>query len=283
MLSALLKTERFNITVLKRPSSAATFPASVKVVTADVTSVESVTAALKGQDALVSTVGRDGVPSGSVFVEAAVAAGIKRFIPSDFGPDFTNPLVAAMPLFQPKLAVLKLLREAAAADPGFSWTSISTNPFLEHGLRMNFLLAWKDGQPKFYDGGDAVFSVTSLPSAAQAVVGILSHPEETKNRIVYVKDIDITQKRLLELAKTAAPTKMWQEPMEVSTAALEKASNESIAAGQINPQVYLAYLIRVAFGPAEYGGRFQKVDNELLGIKEWTEDDLEDLLKTIIS
>jgi hypothetical protein len=51
----------------------------------DLSSMNSVTAAFEGQDAIASTVGTAGLASQSVLVDAAVAAGVKRFLLSDFG------------------------------------------------------------------------------------------------------------------------------------------------------------------------------------------------------
>lgn len=282
MLDALVKSGKFNVTVIKRLSSTATFPASVKVATADLSSVESVTAAFKGQHAVVSTVGTAGLPGQSVLVDAAVAAGVKRFLPSDFGCDLANPKSAALPVFGYKIATHKKLREAADAKPDFTYTLVCNNAFLDWGLKMNFLLAWKEGKPKLFDGGNSAFSATTLASVGQAVVGVLSHPEETKNRFVYVKDIDISQNRLLEIAKKVDPAKNWEEPIHASTADMEKSSNESLAKRQVTQPVMMAYLFRAIFGPSEYGGRFAKDDNELLGVKGKTEADVEALLKTLM-
>lgn len=282
VLDALVKSGKFNVTVVKRPSSTATFSASIKVATADFSSVDSVTAAFKGQDAVVSTVGAEGLPGQGVLVDAAIAAGVKRFLPSDFGCDLANPEAAALPVFGDKIATHKKLREAAAAKPDFTYSSVCNGVFLDWGLKMNLVLAWKEGKPTLFDGGNSVFSATTLNSVGQAVVGVLSHPEETKNRFVYVKDIDISQNRLLEIAKKVDPTKKWEEPIHVSTADMEKSSDESLAKGEVTRQVMIAYIFRAIFGPPEYGGRIAKDDNELLGVKGKTEADVEALLKTIL-
>lgn len=281
VLDALIKSGKFNVTVLKRISSTATFPASVKVATADFASIDSVTAAFKGQDAVVSTVGMAGLDGQSILVDAAVAAGVKRFLPSDFGCDIANPKTGVLPVFGHKVMIHKKLREAAAAKPDFTYTLVCNNAFLDWGLEMKFLLDWTEGKPTIYDGGNNQFSATTLASIGQSVVGILSHPEETKNRFVYVKDIDISQNQLLEMAKRVDPAKEWQ-PVHASTADMVKASDESIAKGQINQSVMMVYVFRAMFGPAEYGSRFAKVDNELLGIKGKTEADVEAILKNLL-
>ncbi|MCJ1303350.1 hypothetical protein MMC08_006159 [Hypocenomyce scalaris] len=282
VLNALVKSGKFNVTVVKRPPSSASFPDSVTVRTADLSSVDSVTAAFKGQDAVVSTVGTAGLPGQGVLVEAAVAAGVKRFLPSDFGSDLANPKVSVLPVFKFKTAMHKTLREAAAAKSNFTYTLVCNNAFLDWGLEKNVLLNWKESKPKLFDGGKNMFSATTLDSIGQAVVGVLSHPEETKNRFVYVKDIDISQNQLLEIAKKVDPGKTWEEPIHVDTAELERSSYESLAKGEVTPPVMMAFLFRVIFGPPEYGGRFTKTDNELLGVKGKTEADVKALLKSLI-
>ena len=282
VLNALVKSGKFNITVLKRPTSSASYPESVTVREADLSSVESVTAAFHGQDAVVSTLGTAGLPGQNILVEAAVAANVKRFLPSDFGSDLANPKTAALPVFKFKIATHKALREAAAAKPDFTYTLVVNNAFLDWGLQKNFLLNWKDSKPKLFDGGKNFFSATTLASIGQAVVGVLSHPEETKNRFVYVKDIDVSQLMLLEIAKKIEPEKKWEEPIHLDTAQLEKSSYESLAKGEVTPPVMMAFLFRVMFGPPEYGGRLAKTDNELLGVKSKTEADVEALMRSMI-
>ena len=250
--------------------------------TADLSSVDAVTAAFKGQDAVVSTVGTPGLQGQSILIDAAIAAGVRRFIPSDFGCDLANPKTGALPVYKFKRAIHKQLREAADSKPDFTFSLVCNNAFLDWGLENNFILAWKDGKPKLFDGGSNVFSATTLGSIGQAVAGILSHPEETKNRFVYIKDIDISQNRLLEIAKSVDPTKKWEEPIYANTEEVEKASNESLAKGQVSPPVMYGFLFRAVFGPPEYGNRFTKVDNELLGLKGKTEADVEAILKKLI-
>ena len=114
-------------------------------------------------------------------------------------------------------------------------------------------------------------------------MGVLTHPAETANRFVYVKDIEVSQKQLLAIVKkVAGPGKTWEEPVFVDTAELEKSSYESLAKGQVTPAVMYNFLFRAVLGPEEYGGRFEKTDNELLGIKGKTEAEVEAILAPFI-
>ena len=284
MLDALVKSGKLNVTIVKRESSSASFPGSVKVQTADLSSKDSVTAAFKGQDAVVSTVGTEGMLGQSTLIEAAVAAGVKRFLPSEFGCDTANTKAAAFPVFGYKIATHKALREAADTNPSFTYTNVCTSAFLDWDIEKNFILNWSESKPKIYDGGSNVFSATTLATIGQAVVGVLTHPEETKDRFVYVKDIDLTQNKLLEIAKKVAPSgKTWEDPIMIDTAQMEKSSYESVAKGDYSGPIMFAFLFRVLYGPAEYGAKFEKVDNELLGLKGKTEKDVEDIFRAAIT
>lgn len=207
---------------------------------------------------------------------------MKRFLPSDFGCDLANPKASVLPVFKYKTDIHKVLRDAAAAKPDFTYTLVCNNAFLDWGLEKNLLINWKDSKPKLFDGGNGVFSATTLDDVGQAVVGVLSHPEETKNRFVYVKNIDISQNQLLDIAKKLNPGKTWEEPTLIDTAETEKSSYASLAKGDFSMPVMFAFLFRALFGPPEYGSRFTKTDNELLGVKEKTEADVEALLKSLM-
>src|SRR5690242_16544214 len=81
----------FSVTALTRQgsSSASKLPsdANLTVKEVDFTSVPSLTEALKGHFAVVSTLATIAVGSQDLLIDAAAAAGVTRFIPSEFGSD----------------------------------------------------------------------------------------------------------------------------------------------------------------------------------------------------
>lgn len=88
------------------------------------------TAAFRGQDAVVCVVGPPGVCQQSDYVDAAEAAGVKRFILDDFGwgPDARGfeefDSIHAM-----RRAGWDRAKEKAEANPAFTWTGLTTgNP-----------------------------------------------------------------------------------------------------------------------------------------------------------
>ncbi|CAG8956315.1 hypothetical protein HYFRA_00003695 [Hymenoscyphus fraxineus] len=281
ILKALIDSGKFNVTVLTRENSKSTFPSSVKVVKADYTSLDSVTAAFKGQDAVVSTVGTEGLLGQSLFIDAAIAAGVKRFIPSEFGSNLANPLTAALPIFGYKIATRKHIEAKVAGGADITYTYIQNGPFLDWGLQVNFLVDLRSGSPKIFDGGDQKVSATTLASIGTAVVGVLSHYDETKNRDVFIQDIAISQNRIVEIAKKIKPEKA-QEPVHVKTADTKAASDAALAKGDYSEGTMFPYLFTAIFAEG-YGNLYTKLDNELVGLKPYTEADVEALVKSILA
>jgi nucleoside-diphosphate-sugar epimerase len=235
---------------------------------------------LKGQDAVVSAVGTEGLPGQNTVIDAAVAAGVKRFLPSEFGSDLSNPKPKALPVFGYKVAVAAHIEEVASKNPKFSYTYVRNGPFLDWGLEHNFLLDLASGKPRIFDGGNQIFSTTTLESVGRAVVGVLSKPDETKNRAVYVQDLTTSQNRLLALAKEIAPEKSF-EPVPINLDDVLRSSNEKLSKGEVTMEVMVGYL-HVAIFKEGYGGKIEKDDNELLGLGLKTEEDIKAILRKLL-
>merc|ERR1712098_788130 len=124
------------------------------------------------------------------------------------------------------------------------------------------------------------FSSTSLPAVGQAVVGVLSKAAETANKVVYVEEIALTQNKILAMAKKLTPGKTW-EPVQGDLDAMKAASDARLQKGLFDDETFIPYIFMAGFGEG-YGGKVQKVDNELLGVKRATEADVEEILKTVI-
>lgn len=141
----------------------------------------------------------------------------------------------------------------------------------------------QSGKPRIFDGGDVPFSVTTLETAAQAVLGVLEHPDETKNRAVHVQDRTITQNKILALSKKVTPekTKSW-EPVPTSTASIKTAADAALAKGNQSLLVLFEYLF-VTFFAEGYGGEYKTLDNELLGVAgDMTDAEVEDILTHLL-
>lgn len=271
VLSALVASKKFNIKILRRLGSTSAVPDGIPSQDVDFESHDSLVDALKGQDAVVSTVGPSGIASQKNIIDAAVAAGVQRFIPSDFGSNLDHPSATSNPVFAPKLAILAHLAEQAKTS-SLTWTSVANNAFLDWGIEKDFILSLSDSKPHIIDGGDFEFTTTTITNAAEAVVQILLKPEETKNRAIYLEDYRISQNQLLALAQKVAPNRPW-EVTQVKSEDLIKVAEERLAKGLLGFETFVPFIFRAAF-TKEGGGDFNVTDNALLGLKRATEDDI---------
>ena len=106
------------------------------------------------------------------------------------------------------------------------------------------------------------------------MVGILAHPEETKNRVVTIESYQPTQQQLVSIY-----SKLLGHPVAttvVSTAEREAAGNAKVAAGDFSG--FVDQIHRALYGEG-YSGVPTKTDNELFGIKTLTEAELEAVVK----
>jgi putative NADH-flavin reductase len=131
ILKALLE-DGFNVSVLKRQSSTSTVPSGVKVVKSDFTT-SSLIDVLEGQDAVIDIIAQSSVEDRQKIIDAAISAGVKRFIPSEFSSNMENEAnVALLPsIYGARVAVREYLKKQAVAHTGFTWTTLSTGPFFD--------------------------------------------------------------------------------------------------------------------------------------------------------
>ncbi len=160
-----------------------------------------------------------------------------------------------------------------------SYTLIFNGPFLDWGLRQGIFLSFKERKVEIYDGGNQPISASRLSTAGKAVRRVLTHPRETADRAIFVKDIDVTQNELLALAQQLTPGEEW-EVKQVSTADLEKQSLEQIERKEVTPTTMLNFIKRAIFSP-ECGNHFEHVHNSILGVRGITGPDLEELVASI--
>jgi hypothetical protein len=262
--------------VLKRAGSDSKVSHSVKVAEVDYNSLNSLTAALQGQDAVVCTIGLGNETTQNRLIDASVASKVKRFIPGEFGSDLMNPNTAELPVFASKIKCEKHLEEKARTSD-MTYTYIMNGGFLDWGLKLGFILDLSQGKPSIYDGGDQLFSTTTTTTVGKAIVGVLSHYEETKNRAVYVQDTATSQNKLLDIVRKLTPGKTW-EPVHVDLKDVKANSDANVAKGIRDMPTMFGYLFIANFGKG-YGRHFQKLDNELLGIKEMTDEQIEEVVK----
>ncbi|KAH7037090.1 uncharacterized protein B0I36DRAFT_371789 [Microdochium trichocladiopsis] len=284
----LVASGEFKVRVLSSSGSTSSFPAGTDVVKVDYSSLESLTKALEGQDAVVSAAGNEGIPGQKVLVDAAIAAGVKRFLPSEFGSDLANPKARALPVFHFKVQVAEYLEaKAAELKDKFTYTRVYNNAFLDWGLAAGFLLDLRAAKPRVWGSGDLPFAATTLSSVGDAVVGVLKNPEQTANRAVYIRNVVLTQNKLIALVNELnIPGKeAWktEKPDSAEIADIVgKAEAELRAGAAPGPGNMVPFLFKALFSPDHNQGKWGE-DNELLGVKEIGDEEIKAIIKGVLA
>src|SRR3569833_1713869 len=106
IVARLLETGLYTVTALTRDASKhSNLPSEVKIKEVDYSSVASLKSALPGQDADVSDMAFEAIEVQAYLVVSAVEAGFKLMIPSENNKNTHIPLLASVPIYQPKIAI----------------------------------------------------------------------------------------------------------------------------------------------------------------------------------
>ncbi|KAK4897183.1 hypothetical protein LTR27_005076 [Elasticomyces elasticus] len=126
-----LQAAGFEASAVTRASSSYEPPAGIRVIRTDF-SLKALQESLQGQDAVVSAIGDAGLDIQMTLVDAAVAAGVRRYIPSNFGADYSRGVVAGFedtPAAKKKL--LNHIEAKATANPSFTWADLTTGLWID--------------------------------------------------------------------------------------------------------------------------------------------------------
>lgn len=279
ILKRLLESNHFDeVRVLTRADSQNEFPPGAIVKKVDYNSTSSLEDALRGVDGLVSAMAFEVIDMQEKLVDAAVAAGVRRMIPAEYGNDTLNPKLATMPIYQPKIAIRQWCeRKSADTEGRFTWTVVMNASFLGPDWTLDFIVDMTHRKCDIKDGGDVLFCAATYEDIATAVLGIFTHPEETANRPVKISSIDTTQNELLMMAQELRPEDKW-EITHSNTEDLERIGRERWAKGDRSFEAQ-GMMINRAFLGKGWGGYFPEKDNELLGIKGLDKQSLKDIIR----
>ncbi|KAH9874042.1 hypothetical protein IAQ61_004670 [Plenodomus lingam] len=277
ILKALVDCGKFKVTVLTRKEGQEV-PSGVTAKVVDTNSVESITEALRGQDAFVdASSGPDpGLPGR--FVEAAAAAGVYRMIAGEFSVDPRNTEARKPLVFHGKNLALQQL-EKLAAEGKITWTTISNGAFLDWNLRSGFInIDIFEKKIKYLNEGNTKLAWTMLADVGTAVANALIKHEETKNRNLYISSIIKTQSDVANLAKEVLGSDGWQEEHQNMDERL-KAATENMMAGKVDMGV-IGDMIRWSTQVPQPAWN-QQEDNKLLGVTPMSDDELRQLIKNV--
>jgi len=208
IVEALL-AHHFSVSVLTRASSGKSFASNIRVHYTDY-STSSLLKAFEGQDAVVSTIATLHTDQQTSMIDAAIAAGVKHFIPSEFGIDTSsNTIYQVIPVAVGKHDTVDYLRSKESI--GVSWTAICVGAFFDWVFQYPGLMGWDlpGRKATIYDDGNFEYEATNVKQIGRAVAAALSpeHFEETRNKYIYVNSFTTTQNNVLaELEKATGST-----------------------------------------------------------------------------
>lgn len=204
-----LVNDGFAVTVLKRASSKSPsdYPSGVKVESVDdAFKTEDLVPIFKGQDAVVVTIKGTQVDIQKRLADAAVQAGVKRFVPADFGSVDSSSEHAqeCVPLFANKTQLRAYLTELAEANSAFTWSSLVCGHFFDWDPA--FLHVWpKEKRAEIVKNLKASYS--TLGRVGEATSRMLQNPSETANRVLYVQSFCVTQLDVVTAFERASDAK----------------------------------------------------------------------------
>jgi hypothetical protein len=271
----------FAVAIATRKSSTSTFPSKFKlhIVAGDYPAAELLQA-FGGQDVVVSLISPWACQVQQHILGVAVKAGVKRFIPTDFGYDTTNAnAITLLPALQIKADIYQYLKSQECN--GLAWTAIITGGFFDWGLANGFTgFDLPNYKARIYDDGNLPFSTSTVTLIGSAVAKILLEPEATQNRHIYISSFTTTQNEMLAVLEKYS-TGSWEITRVSSKAKIEEAremlrSGDDIAAA-------LRLLILAVQHTAGNGSDFSGRDsNEALALpKENMDDIVQGLLKAV--
>lgn len=244
-------------------------------------------------------VGPGGIALQKTFVDAAVAAGVKRFIIDDFGwGPTTKGFEEFGAIHASRCEGWDYAAGKAREVEGFTWTGLSTgNPIdwvsgsltnkimerlkkdtdRQYQAMKKFPMMGFDVQNRkaiIYDEGSEGFTGTTLEGIGQAVVGTLQNPDATANRFLKVQSIQTCQNELLE-AFEKVTGKKWEVTRTTSKELIESGQADfATGAGLWRLKLAVATLYDGGQGRGRVASSREESDAELLGVKDETADEI---------
>ncbi|KAJ9427234.1 hypothetical protein QL093DRAFT_2197899 [Fusarium oxysporum] len=209
----------FSVSVAKRASSKSTpaHASSVNIVTIpDDLAIEGLIPILKDQDAVIASFPLTGVVDQHLrLAEASAKAGVKRFIPADFGSCDAQSEQAKklLKLYRDKDTVRSKAVELAKEYPSFSWTSLVCGHFFDYGILDGLLHT------------DLETNTAVILDKGRSLVAVLKRPDSTKNRLLYVQSFCKTQLEVVAALEKATGVE-WKKEFVDSKAFLEREVNK---------------------------------------------------------
>lgn len=260
----------FNVTVLKRQSSKSPSVYPNQAFVSDAFTVSELVPILKGQDAMIVTIKGSETALQKRLADACIAAGVRRFIPADFGSvDSSSPLTQRLvPLYIHKSELREYLISLAAQNANFTWTSLVCGHFFDWSLEFLHIYL-SSRRAEIINSGTEKWSASTLAQISLATVRILQRPDTTANRMLYIQSFLTTQMDVIRAFESATGSKWDVKAFEGKV--YEKAEKAKAEAGDLEAVENLVWYLGAV--DADWTGR-KDFAMEELGLEEESMDEV---------
>jgi hypothetical protein len=256
-------------------------PSSVKIEQVDYDSQTSLERVLQGQDALISTVAMSAISNQPRMIDAAIAAGVKLFIPAEYTVNSRDVLAQAQPMMASVVAIQKYL---ATKEDQIAWFVINCGALLEFVLDHPVILDFDKHSAVLWDEGEGAISLSNIALLAKSVSAVLKQPDRVVDHRMKVHGGTITQNRALEIAKQTSSREWTAEQADPQQA--YAAAFKSLTDGLAKTQEQLMAALLTAYNAAIFGrcdghfeGAYAEPDNGWFGVEEFVNGEIEEAIK----
>lgn len=155
-----------------------------------------------GEDLVISTTAGGDFEQQIGIIDAVIAAGVRRFMPHEFGHDTLNKGITDRVLKSAGRAkVIEHLRKKATQTKDFEWVGAATGYTLDTGLisgNLGFDMEWHSAT--IHGIGTETFAASSLQRVGQVVARVIAHWEAVKNQYIYAAGVLTSANEILRSA-----------------------------------------------------------------------------------
>jgi len=266
------------VTAIQRSDSTNKAPTAAESIKVDLSSESALTKAFSGIDVVVSAVPSPRLDTEKIWMNAAVAARVKRIVPSEFSTNLEANSSKSLPIVTDKIKIREYV-ESLAKDGKIEWSSVNNGPFLIAGLWAGGFMGpnLKSKTAIYHDGGEALVASSTLERIGEGVARSLlpEHTAKTKNRPIYIYSTVLSEKKMTEIMSKLTGLEFKIENQTIKGAM--DVGYEGLKTG--NRGMIMAMYVPFCFAP-EYEGDFRKIAmNEQLGLKEMSDSEVEEMVK----
>lgn len=245
-------------------------PPGVREIPVDFLSPRSLQEALKAQDGVISCCNKFPVDMQIELLNAAVAVGVKRFVPPHVEfPGHVPPSSKFAPCLKGTETLQEAIKAMTTRCPDFSWTRVVCGALIDwmlvHAPCAQFIDI-ANRKATIVDSGNAPFSGTMLSDVGEAFALIFKNQGETKNRDVEISSITTTRNDLIWALKQRTTADSWDIEKVYSEIEYKKGRIAYQATRRFEGSIHMLtaeYFGDRSHGRAIVGGK----DNKLLGVR----------------